>query len=218
VAIGINERNVEASGTTLYNTILYLGPDGTILGKHRKLIPTSGERLVWAQGDGSDLGVYDLPFGRVGGLVCWENYMPLARYAMYAWGTELYVAPTWDHGEPWLSTLRHVAKEGRCFVIGCASPMTKRDIPDRFTFKDQYLGSADDRLHPGHSMIVDPDGKILAGPAENTETILIADARRAQRLPNPRPTRRSRPPPSGPARPRPRAPAEAAPPCSTASG
>ncbi|HSS78167.1 MAG TPA: carbon-nitrogen hydrolase family protein, partial [Thermoanaerobaculia bacterium] len=109
VAVGINERNSEASGSTLYNSLLYIGADGRILGCHRKLVPTAGERLVHAQGDGSTLAAYDLDIGRVGGLICWENYMPLARYAMYAWGEQIYVAPTWDRGEPWISTLRHIA-------------------------------------------------------------------------------------------------------------
>lgn len=185
VAIGINERNAEASGTTLYNTLLYMGPDGSILGKHRKLIPTVGERLVWGQGDGSDLEVWDMPFARVGGLICWENYMPLARYAMCAWGTEIFVAPTWDRGEPWLSTLRHMAKEGRCFVVGSCSAMRKSDIPDRLSFKDQYLSRVDDWVNPGHSAIVDPDGKMVAGPAENDEVILYAEVRR-DRLTGPR--------------------------------
>lgn len=179
VAIGINEINAEASGTTLYNTLLHIGPDGTILGKHRKVMPTGGERLVWAMGDGSDLEVYQLPFARVGGLLCWENYMPLARYAMTAWGTEILAAPTWDRGEPWLSTMRHVAKEGRCFVVGCCTPMHKDDLPDRLAFKAQYLASVEGWLNPGDSVIVDPDGKIVAGPAREAETILYADVDRA---------------------------------------
>lgn len=144
VAIGINEVNAEGSGSTIYNTLLYIAPDGAILGKHRKVMPTGGERLVWAMGDGSELEVYSLPFGRVGGLLCWENYMPLARYAMSAWGTEIFVAPTWDRGEPWLSTMRHVAKEGRCYVVSCCTPMHKDDIPGRMAFKGKYLGPSRD--------------------------------------------------------------------------
>jgi nitrilase len=175
VAIGVNERNIEASGSTLYNTVLYIGPDGRILGKHRKLVPTAGERLVHAQGDGSTLEVYDVPIGRVGGLICWENYMPLARYAMYAWGTQLYVAPTWDRGEPWLSTLRHIAKEGRVYVIGCGSVMRLDDIPDRFGFKERHLVGVGEWLNPGDSAIVNPDGKFVAGPAQHTEEILYAE-------------------------------------------
>jgi len=174
VAIGVNEINTEASGTSIYNTLLYLGADGAILGKHRKVMPTGGERLFWALGDGSDLEVYPLPFGRLGGLICWENYMPLARYAMAAWGTGVFLAPTWDHGEPWLSTMRHIAKEGRCYVAGCCSPMRVDDVPDRLAFKKKYLSAVEGWINPGDSVIVDPDGKLLAGPASEQETILYA--------------------------------------------
>ncbi len=180
VAIGVNERNTESSGATLYNTLLYIGADGSILGKHRKLIPTGAERLVWGQGDGSDLAVYDLPFAKVGGLLCWENYMPLARYVMTAWGTEIFVAPTWDRGEPWLSTMRHVAKEGRCFVVACCSAVHRQDFPERTGFTDEYLRDVDGWLNPGDSVIVDPDGKMVAGPAREQETILFAEVRREQ--------------------------------------
>jgi nitrilase len=175
IAIGVNEANVEASGTTLYNTLLYIGPDGRLLGKHRKLVPTAGERLIHGQGDGSTLDVFALPFGRLGGLICWENYMPLARYALYALGVQIYVAPTWDRGEPWLSTLRHIAKEGRVYVIGCCSAMRRSDVPDRYAFKHKLPGGADEWLNPGDSAIVDPDGKLLAGPARCEETILYAE-------------------------------------------
>ncbi len=180
IAIGINERNSEASDTTLYNTLLYIGSDGAILGKHRKLMPTGGERLIWGMGDGSDLAVYSLPFGKVGGLICWENYMPLARYTMSALGTQIYVAPTWDRGDPWLSTMKHVAKEGRSFVIGCCSAIHLDDIPDRLEFKSRYLEGVDGWLNPGDSVIVDPDGKIIAGPAREEETILYADVQSDQ--------------------------------------
>jgi nitrilase len=125
VAIGVNELNAEASGATLYNTILYIGSDGTLLGKHRKLVPTVGERIVHGMGDGSTLDVYDTSCGKLSGLICWENYMPLARYSLYAAGVQIYVAPTWDRGEPWVSSLRHIAKEGRVFVVGCCSPVRR---------------------------------------------------------------------------------------------
>jgi nitrilase len=174
VAMGINERNTEASGTTLYNTLLYIGADGRVLGKHRKLVPTAGERLVHAQGDGSTLEVFDLPIGRLGGLICWENYMPLARYALYAWGVEIYVAPTWDRGEPWISTLRHIAKEGRAYVIGCCSAVRRSDVPDRYAFKEKYLPPGE-WLNPGDSAIVDPDGKLLVEPVRHREEILYAE-------------------------------------------
>jgi nitrilase len=177
VAIGVNEMNSEASGASLFNTLLYIGPDGTVLGKHRKLVPTGGERLVWASGDGSDLSVFTLPFGRVSGLICWENYMPLARYALAAWGAQIHLAPTWDRGEPWLSTLRHVAKEGRAVTIGCCQAVHKDAIPDSLAFKSRYLAEVTGWINPGGSVIVDPDGKILAGPATEAESILYADIR-----------------------------------------
>jgi len=180
VAIGVNERNAEASHSTLYNTLLYIGPDGTILGKHRKLVPTAGERLVWGRGDGSDLEVYQLPFARVGGLICWENYMPLARYALSAWGEQIHLAPTWDRGEPWTSTMRHIAKEGRCFVVGCGQPVRRADIPDDLPFKAKYLGELKEWINQGGSVIVDPDGRIVAGPANEVETVLYADVRADQ--------------------------------------
>lgn len=175
VAIGVNEVNAEASGSTLYNTLLYIGADGRLLGKHRKLVPTAGERLVHGQGDGSGLTVHALPIGRLGGLICWENYMPLARYALYAEGIQLYVAPTWDRGEPWLSTLRHIVKEGRVYVLGCCSAMRAADIPDRFPFRAKFLPEADECLNPGDSAIVHPDGKFLAGPVRHEETIRYAE-------------------------------------------
>ena len=175
VAIGVNEKNSEASSSTLYNTLLYLGPGGELLGKHRKLIPTAGERLVWGQAPGCDLEVFDLPFARVGGLLCWENYMPLARYALTAWGEQIHLAPTWDRGEPWISTMRHTAKEGRCFVVGACQAFHKDDIPDELEFKAEYLAELEGWINPGLSLIVDPDGKVVAGPLECEEGILFAE-------------------------------------------
>jgi nitrilase len=174
VVMGVNERNVEASGTTLYNTLLFIGADGQLLGKHRKLVPSVAERLVHGQGDGSTLKVYDLPIGRLAGLICWENYMPLARYALYAGGVQLYVAPTWDRAEPWTSTLRHIAKEGRVYVVGCCTPMRRDDVPDRYAFKQAYLPESE-WINPGESAIVDPDGKLLVGPVREREEILYAE-------------------------------------------
>ena len=175
VAIGISERNSEASGTSLYNSLLYIGPDGQILGKHRKLVPTGGERLVWAQGDGSTLGAYETPIGRLGGLICWENYMPLARYALYAWGVQFYAAPTWDRGEPWLSTIRHIAKEGRVYVLSAGIALRRADIPDSETFKARYYAGAEEWINTGDSAIVDPDGQFVAGPLQEAEGILYAE-------------------------------------------
>ncbi len=175
VVIGVNERNAEASGTTLYNTVLFIAEDGTLLGKHRKLVPTAGERLVHAQGDGSTLRVYDTPVGRLCGVICWENYMPLLRYAMYAWGAQLYVAPTWDRGEPWLSTLRHIAKEGRVYVVGCCSAVHRDAIPDRYAFKHNYLPDGIEWINPGDSTIINPDGKFVVEPVHGREDILYAE-------------------------------------------
>jgi nitrilase len=178
LVVGVNERNDEASGTTLYNSLLYFGPDGRLLGTHRKLVPTAGERLVHGQGDGSTLAVHTLEIGRLGGLICWENYMPLARYALYAWGVELYVAPTWDRGEPWLSTLRHIAKEARAYVIGCCSAVRRDDVPDNYAFK-ALLGE-EEWVNPGDSAIIDPDGKLVAGPLHERQEILYGVVERAR--------------------------------------
>jgi nitrilase len=180
VVIGINEVNVEASGNSLYNTLLVIDEAGELVAKHRKLVPTAAERLVWAQGDGSTLGVYDLPIGRVGALICWENYMPLARYAMYAWGTQIYVAPTWDRGEPWLSTMRHIAKEGGVYVVGCCIAMRRSDIPERLGLEKYYTSGHTQERDPewvnvGDSCIVSPAGKFVAGPCHMEEDILYAE-------------------------------------------
>ncbi len=175
VVMGVTERNTEASGASLYNTLLYFSPDGSLMGKHRKLIPTGGERMVWAQGDGSTLEVYDTPLGKIGGLICWENYMPLARYTMYAWGTQIYIAATWDRGEPWLSTLRHIAKEGRVYVIGCCIALRSADIPDRFEYKEKFYSGSREWINEGDSAIVNPDGEFIAGPVRRKEEILYAE-------------------------------------------
>ncbi len=175
VAIGVNERNTEASGASLYNTILLIDEQGEIRGRHRKLVPTVGERMIHAQGDGSTLAVHDLGFARVSGLVCWENYMPLARYALYAWGTQIHLAPTWDSGEPWISTLRHIAKEGRVFVVGCCSAVHRDDVPDRYPFKQDFLPQGAEWINKGDSAIVNPDGKFLVEPVSGREEMLIAE-------------------------------------------
>ena len=131
----VNERD----GGTVYNTILYFGPDGALLGKHRKLVATGGERLVWGQGDGSTLPVIDTPFGRVGGLICWENYMPLARAAMYEQGVDILLAPTWDNSDVWVASMRHIAKEGRCYVLGITSCLRGSDVPADIPGRDEHL-------------------------------------------------------------------------------
>jgi nitrilase len=173
VSIGVNER--DPVGSTLYNTQVYLGPDGSLLGKHRKLVPTGGERLVWGMGDGSTLEVFDTPFGRLGGLICWENYMPLARFAMYAKGIDVWTAPTWDNSDVWVPTLRHIAKEGRVHVIGVAPLLRGSDVPADLPGRDELYGGEDDWLSRGYSTIVGPRGEILAGPLVEQEGILYAE-------------------------------------------
>jgi nitrilase len=180
VVMGMSECNAEASGASLYNTLLYIDAQGIIMGKHRKLVPTGGERLVWAQGDGSTLEAYDTPFARIGGLICWENYMPLARYAMYAWGVQIYIAATWDRGEPWLSTLRHIAKEGRVYVLSACIALRTGDIPDHYEFKQRFYAHAEEWINVGDSAIVSPDGEFIAGPVQMKEEILYAEIDPAQ--------------------------------------
>jgi len=129
VVCGIHEREGEFSRSTLYNTVVLIGPDGAILNRHRKLMPTNPERMVWGQGDASGLRVTPTAIGRIDSLICWENYMPLARFALYADGVEIYVAGTWDEGETWIATMRHIAAEGRCWVVGAGCslrPLTSR--------------------------------------------------------------------------------------------
>ncbi|MGH2729204.1 MAG: carbon-nitrogen hydrolase family protein [Actinomycetota bacterium] len=173
VCIGVNER--DADGSTLYNTQVYFGPDGSLLGKHRKLMPTGGERLVWGMGDGSTLTVFETPFGKLGGLTCWENYMPLARAAMYAQGVEIWVAPTWDNSDVWVPTMRHIAKEGRVYVIGVNFCMRGSDIPSHIPGREEIYGGDEDWLAKGNSVIVDPEGTILAGPLIGEAGIIYAE-------------------------------------------
>jgi nitrilase len=171
LAIPVNERD----GGTVYNTILYFGPDGALLAKHRKLVPTGGERLVWGQGDGSTLTVIDTPFGRVGGLICWENYMPLARAAMYQERIDVLLAPTWDNSDVWPATMRHIAKEGRCYVLGVTSCLRVADVPADIPGRDDIYGDADEWMSRGNSMIVDPWGRVLAGPLIGEPGILYGE-------------------------------------------
>jgi nitrilase len=179
VVIGVNERNSEASGGSLYNTLLYIDDQGKIMGRHRKLVPTVAERVVWTPGNGNTLEVYDTPYGKLGGLICWENYMPLARYAMYAWGIDIYVAPTWDSSpDGWVPLMQHIAREGRCVVIGCCIAMKRSEIPDAYAFKSLYPPSSmpeDAWVNVGNSVIVAPYGPILAGPVMCEEMIIYAE-------------------------------------------
>lgn len=174
MAIGVIERDVGRSSGTVYCTLLYFGPDGRLLGKHQKLKPTAGERLIWGEGDGSTLTAIQTEIGRIGGLICWENYMPLARMAMYDKGIELYLAPTADARDTWQATLRHIACEGRCFVLGCNQYMTKEMYPDDLK-ELKELDEQPEVMCRGGSAIISPLGKVLAGPLYEQEGILFAD-------------------------------------------
>ncbi len=163
LVIGVNELNAEASAASLYNTLLFFDTEGRLYARHRKLVPTGGERLVWAQGDGSTLAVHDTPLGRLCGVICWENYMPLTRYAMYAWGAQIYIAATWDRGEAWLATMRHIAREGRVYVINACTALHRDDVPDRLEFKRHYPPGRE-WINAGDSAVVSPEGEFIAGP------------------------------------------------------
>jgi len=174
LAIGIIERDSTYSRGTIYCTLLHFGPDGRLLGKHRKLKPTGAERLIWGEGDGSTLHVLNTTVGRIGGLICWENYMPLARMALYQQGVELYLAPTADSRDTWQATLRHIACEGRCFVLGCNQYVTKDMYPTDLPCLSE-LAAQPDVMCRGGSVIVSPLGEVIAGPLYDQEGILYAD-------------------------------------------
>jgi len=185
VVLGINELDSGFSGTTLFNTVVFIGPDGTLLNKHRKLMPTNPERMVWGMGDATGLKVVDTPAGRLGALICWESYMPLARYALYAQNIDIYVAPTWDSGESWLATMRHIAKEAGCWVIGTATAMQGSDLPADFPDRDK-LYKPDEWINDGDAVVIKPMGAIAAGPLHREKGILYAEidaeaARRSRR-------------------------------------
>ncbi len=174
LAVGVIERDTQFSGGTLYCTLLYFGPDGRFIGKHRKLKPTAAERLIWGEGDGSTLTVLSTPFGKIGGLICWENYMPLARMAMYGKGVEIYLAPTADSRDSWQATLRHIACEGRCFVLGCNQYVTKEMYPSDLQGHAELAAMPEPSCRGG-SAIISPLGEPLAGPLYDREGILYAD-------------------------------------------
>ncbi len=168
IVVGVVERG----GGTLYCTVVFLGPDGAYLGKHRKLMPTASERLIWGFGDGSTLPVLDTAIGRVGAVICWENYMPLLRAAMYAKGVEIYLAPTADGRDTWLPTMRHIAMEGRCVVLSANQFACRSHYPEVHGAVDP----ADDAVvSPGGSCIVDPLGSVLAGPLFGQSGLLMAE-------------------------------------------
>jgi nitrilase len=185
IVIGLHEIDTRFSGTTLFNTVAVVGPDGKLLNRHRKLMPTNPERMVWGMGDATGLNVVDTPAGRLGCLICWESYMPLARYALYAQDIEILVNPTWDYGETCLATLRHIAKEAGAWVIGTATALQGSDVPDEFPERDRLFEPAE-WINDGDAVVIKPTGAITAGPLRREKAILYAEldaeaARRARR-------------------------------------
>ncbi|MEK6224188.1 MAG: nitrilase, partial [Thermodesulfobacteriales bacterium] len=149
--------------------------DGSLLNRHRKLMPTNPERMIWGFGDASGLKVVDTPVGRIGTLICWENYMPLARYALYSQGVEIYIAPTYDSGDAWIGTLQHIAREGCCWVVGCGNVMKGSDIPDDFPEKSTLYPDNNEWINQGDSIVIAPGGDIVVGPMRKEEGILYWD-------------------------------------------
>ncbi|MCZ0810761.1 carbon-nitrogen hydrolase family protein [Roseovarius sp. EGI FJ00037] len=175
VVIGYQEIDSGVSGSTLFNSCAIIDADGSLANNHRKLMPTNPERMVWGFGDGSGLNVVDTAVGRVGALICWENYMPLARYALYAQNIDIYVAPTWDSGATWLATMQHIAREGGCWVVGCATALEAGDIPPGIPYRDELFPNKDEWVNPGDAVIYQPFGGALAGPMHKEKGLLIAD-------------------------------------------
>jgi nitrilase len=175
IVCGMNERDSEFSRGTIYNSVVVIGPQGTILNRHRKLMPTNPERMVWGMGDASGLRAIDTPLGRLATLICWESYMPLARYSLYAQGVEIYIAPTYDNGERWIATMQHIAREGGCWVVGAGVALHARDIPDSLPGKASLYSNSAEWINAGDSMVVAPGGKIVAGPLHDAYGILYAD-------------------------------------------
>ena len=174
VVMGLHEKNSETSNSSLYNSLLFIDDQGTILGKHRKLIPTGGERLVWARGEGNTLAGYQTSSGKIAGLICWENLMPLARNAIFEFGTQILAAPTWDKSSNWIQSMQHVAREGGLFVISVCMALKMDDIPEDLDFRHLYPEGRE-WINVGNSAIIAPNGEILAGPLEAEEGIIYAD-------------------------------------------
>ncbi|MET0025250.1 MAG: carbon-nitrogen hydrolase family protein [Sedimenticola sp.] len=175
VLCGIDERDGDLSRNTLYNSYVVIGPDGVLQNHHRKLMPTNPERMVWGFGDASGVNVVDTPCGRVGSLICWENYMPLARYALYAQGVDIYFAPTYDSGDDWVSSLRHIAREAGCWVVGSGNLLRGSDMQVDIEGATELYPDADEWVNPGDSVIIAPGGEIVAGPLHKEQGILYAD-------------------------------------------
>lgn len=175
IVVGYQEIDGEVSGSTIFNSCAIIDADGRILNNHRKLMPTNPERMIWGFGDGSGLNVVETAVGRIGALLCWENYMPLARYALYAQNIDIYVAPTWDTGDTWLATMQHIAREGGCWVIGCATALEVSDIPEEVPHREILFPNKDEWVNPGDAVVYKPFGGIAAGPMHREKGFLWAD-------------------------------------------
>lgn len=175
IVCGINERDGAFSRGTLYNTVVTLGADGSVLNRHRKLMPTNPERMVWGQGDATGLKSVDSACGRIGALICWESYMPLVRYALYAQGLDVYIAPTYDSGDRWIATLQHIAREAGCWVVGSGVAFRASDICGAAPGLSDLYPDAGEWVNAGDSAVVAPGGKLAVGPLRNDFGILYAD-------------------------------------------
>ena len=174
VVLGISELDSQFSGTTLFNTVVVIGPDGDILNRHRKLMPTNPERMTWGPGDASGLRVVDTPAGRLGALICWEAYMPLARFALYAQDIDIFVFPTWDTSDTWIASMRHIAMEGGCWVISTGTAIEGSDVPDDFPERDRLFDN-EEWINVGNALVVKPMGEVVAGPLNKKKGILYAE-------------------------------------------
>jgi nitrilase len=175
VVMGLNERDGTVGRTTLYNSAVVIGCEGKILNHHRKLMPTNPERMVWGLGDASGLLAVDTPVGRIGVLLCWENYMPLARFALYAQGIDIHIAPTYDSGEDWIGTMQHIAREGGCWVISAGVALRNRDLPEDLPGRETLYSADEDWINPGDSVVIAPGGEKVAGPLHEKQDILYAE-------------------------------------------
>ncbi len=170
LVIGVTEK--EDTNGSLYCSMLYLSPTQGLLGVHRKIKPTGTERVIWTEASGNSLVTFQTRLGKLGGLICWENYMPLARMAMYKKGVEIYIAPTADSREEWTATMKHIALEGRCFVLGCNQYITKSLYPEKY--RSLLAGEPED-LCKGGSIIISPLGKVISGPLFDKAGVLMAE-------------------------------------------
>lgn len=175
VVAGYHELDGRVSGSTLYNSCVIIDADGRIANNHRKLMPTNPERMIWGFGDGAGLNVVETAAGRIGTLICWESYMPMARYALYAQNIDIYVAPTWDSGDTWLATMQHVAREGGCWVIGCATALEAADIPTDIPYYDELFPNREEWVNPGDAVVYKPFGGVAAGPMHREKGLLMAE-------------------------------------------